>query len=192
MLKVTTLFYSIQGEGTNMGKPSIFIRLHGCNLDCSFCDDHWHKGAYQEYGFKQLLERVKIYNSKEIIITGGEPSIYDLNKFIAFMQSHAYNISVETNGYKFENIKQANWITYSPKDWNNIHTTGYNELKCIVNSNSNIQPLLDLEIEQPIFIQAENYFDEIHEDNSNYCVELVKMYPKLRLSVQIHKFLGVE
>ena len=192
MLKVTTLFYSIQGEGTNMGKPSIFIRLYGCNLDCSFCDDHWHKGAYQEYSFEQLLESVKIYTSKEIIITGGEPSIYDLNDFIVFMQSHGYNISVETNGYEFENIKQANWITYSPKDWNNIYTIGYNELKCIVNRDSDIQPLLDLEIEQPLFIQAENYFDEIHEENSNYCVELVKMYPKFRLSVQIHKFLGVE
>lgn len=192
MLKITTFFYSIQGEGTNMGKPSIFIRLYGCNLDCSFCDDHWHKGKYQEYTFEQVLERVKVYKSKEIVITGGEPSIYDLNEFIAFMQSYGYNISVETNGYKFKNIQQANWIAYSPKDWNNIHTTGYNELKCIVNINSDIQPLLDLKIEQPIFIQAENYFDKVNMSNSNYCIELVKKYPKLRLSIQIHKFLGVE
>jgi organic radical activating enzyme len=192
VLKVTTLFYSIQGEGTNVGKASIFIRLYGCNLECSFCDDHWHKEAYQEQSFEQILKQIKIYPSKNIIITGGEPSIYDLNEFIAFMQSHHYNISVETNGYKFENIQQANWITYSPKDWNIIYTTGYNELKCIVNTDSDIQPLLDLEIEQSIFIQAENYFDTIHEENSNYCVELVKRYPKFRLSVQIHKFLGVE
>jgi len=192
VLKVTTIFYSIQGEGVNVGKASIFIRLYGCNLDCSFCDDHLHKGAYQEHSFEDILKKIKIYPSKEIIITGGEPSIYDLNKFIEFMQSHNYNISVETNGYKFENIQQANWITYSPKDWNNIHTTGYNELKCIVNINSDIQPLLDLEIEQLIFIQAENNFDTIHERNSNHCLELVKRYPKFRLSIQIHKFLGVE
>ena len=192
MLKVTTIFYSIQGEGVNVGKASIFIRLYGCNLDCSFCDDHLHKGAYQEHSFEDILKKIKIYPSKEIIITGGEPSIYDLNKFIEFMQSHNYNISVETNGYKFENIQQANWITYSPKDWNNIHPTGFNELKCIVNIGSDIQPLLNLEIEQPIFIQAENNFDTINEENSNYCLELVKRYPKLRLSVQIHKFLGVE
>ena len=192
MLKVTTIFYSIQGEGANVGKASIFIRLYGCNLDCSFCDDHWHKGAYQEHSFEDILEKIEIYPSKEIIITGGEPSIYDLNKFISFMQSHNYNISVETNGYKFENIQQSNWITYSPKDWNNIHTVGFDELKCIVNINSDIQPLLDLEIAEPIFIQAENNFDTINEENSNYCLELVKRYPKLRLSVQIHKFLRVE
>jgi len=108
MLKVTTIFYSIQGEATNTGIPSIFVRLYGCNLECSFCDDLLHTDTYTDYTYEDVLTEIKQYPGKDIIITGGEPSIYDLNEFIAFLQEHEYTISVESNGYKFENIKKAN------------------------------------------------------------------------------------
>lgn len=192
MLKVTTIFYSVQGEATNTGIPSIFVRLYGCNLECPFCDDLLHTDKYTPYTYDDVLEEIKQYPAKDIIITGGEPSIYNLNEFINFMQSHGYAISVESNGYNFENIKQANWITYSPKDWNKIHETGYNELKCVVNTETDIQPLLDLKIKQPIFIQAENHIHTPNMTNITHCIELVKKYPQLRLSVQTHKFLGVD
>ena len=192
MLKVTTIFYSVQGEGTNTGIPSIFVRLFGCNLECSFCDDLLHTDKYTNYTYEEVLEEIKQYPGKDIIITGGEPSIYDLNEFITVLQEHGYTISIESNGYKFENIEKANWITYSPKDWDNIHTTGFSELKCVVNTESNIQPLLDLNIEQTIFIQAENFVHTPNMTNIAHCVELVKQYPQLRLSVQTHKFLGVD
>ena len=192
MLKVTTIFYSVQGEATNTGIPSIFVRLFGCNLECSFCDDLLHTDKYTDYTYEDVLEEIKQYPGKDIIITGGEPSIYDLNEFINFLHEHGYTVSIESNGYKFENIKKANWITYSPKDWNSIHTTGFNELKCIVNTNSNIQALLDLNIEQTIFIQAENYVETPNMTNIAHCIELVKKYPQFRLSVQTHKFLGVD
>jgi len=192
MLKVTTIFYSIQGEATNTGIPSIFVRLYGCNLECSFCDDLLHTDRYTNYTHEEVLEEIKQYPGKDIIITGGEPSIYDLNEFITFLQEHGYTISIESNGYKFENIEKANWITYSPKDWNNIHTEGFNEMKCIVNTESDIQVLLGLDIEQTVFIQAENYVETPNMTNIAHCIELVKKHPKFRLSVQTHKFLGVD
>lgn len=192
MIKVTTIFYSIQGEGTNTGIPSIFIRLYGCNLKCSFCDDLLHTEKYTPYTYDEILDEIKKYSAKDIIITGGEPTIYDLKEFISFLQSNKYKVSIETNGYKFENIQNADWITYSPKDWTNIHTVGFNELKCIVNTKSDIQPLLDLKINKQIFIQAENYVLKPNMENINHSIELVKKYPQFRLSVQTHKFLGVE
>lgn len=191
-LKVTTIFYSIQGEATNTGIASIFIRLYGCNLECSFCDDLLHTDKYTSYTYQEVLETIQQYPGKDIIITGGEPSIYDLNEFISFLQTHGYKISIESNGYKFENIVKADWITYSPKDWGNIHTSGFNELKCIVNTESNIQPLLDLKTDKPLFIQAENFVHTPNMKNIAHCIELVKQYPKFRLSVQTHKFLGVD
>ena len=111
LLKIAQIFYSIQGEGTNTGEASVFIRFFGCNLTCSFCDDLMHKdkNALKEYTFEQVLEEIKKFPSKRIIITGGEPSIYNLNEFISFLQDNDYFISIETNGHKFENIKQANW-----------------------------------------------------------------------------------
>ncbi|RLA72807.1 MAG: organic radical-activating protein, partial [Epsilonproteobacteria bacterium] len=47
MLNIVEIFYSIQGEGKFSGYPCTFVRLHGCNLDCSFCDEPLHKGAYE-------------------------------------------------------------------------------------------------------------------------------------------------
>lgn len=191
MLHVTTIFYSIQGEATHTGIPSVFVRLHGCNLDCSFCDDLLHKQNYTLYTFDQILSEISQYPSKQIIITGGEPTINDLNSFILFLQDYGYFVSIETNGYKLQNIERADWITYSPKDWDNIHQEGYNELKFVVNRCSDITKILEIDNLKPIFIQPENHFETPNMDNTRHCIELVQKYPHLRLSIQTHKFLEI-
>ena len=86
-LKVTTIFCSIQGEATHTGQATIFIRLYGCNLDCSFCDDLLHKESYTPLSYRDILDEISQYETKNVIITGGEASIYDLNDFIEFLQS---------------------------------------------------------------------------------------------------------
>lgn len=192
MLKVVEIFYSIQGEGMQVGVPSIFIRLYGCNLSCSFCDEELHKGAYEELSFEALLERIKAYPSMNVIITGGEPSIYNLNGFIEFLQAHMYAVSVETNGYNFSNIASANWITYSPKDWNHIAKHGYDEVKFIVSKGSDVSKLLDFKSYKPLFIQPQNDAHTPNQENLAFCIALVKANPRFILSVQLHKFLGVE
>ena len=191
MLRVVEIFYSLQGEGTFTGVPSIFIRLHGCNLSCSFCDDALHKGDYKTYNFEQIFNEIKKYPAKQIIITGGEPSIYDLNDFIDFLQNRGYFVCIESNGYKIENIKKANWITYSPKDWDNIIKDGWSELKFIVSKQSDLTKIVSIESDKPIFVQPLNFFDKPDMENLDFCIELVKKYPHLKLSIQMHKFLGV-
>ncbi len=191
VLKVVEVFYSLQGEGAFVGVASIFIRLHGCNLKCSFCDDNLHKGDFKLYNYEQILDVIKDYPSKQIIITGGEPTLYDLSDFIKFLQEMNYFVCIESNGYKFENIKNANWITYSPKDWDNIKKDGWNELKFIVSSDSDIKKITDIKSKKPIFIQPLNFFNKPNIKNLNFCIELVKKYPHLKLSIQTHKFLGV-
>ena len=192
VLKVVEIFYSLQGEGTFTGVPSIFIRLHGCNLSCSFCDDALHKGDYKAYNFEQIFNEIKKYPAKQIIITGGEPSIYDLNDFIDFLQNRGYFVCIESNGYKIENIKKANWITYSPKDWDNIIKDGWSELKFIVSKQSDLTKIVSIESDKPIFVQPLNFFDKPDMENLDFCIELVKKYPHLKLSIQMHKFLGVK
>ena len=192
-LKISTIFYSIQGEATHTGEASIFIRLYGCNLDCSFCDDllHKDKNSISEYTYEQILEELKQFSSKNIIITGGEASIYNLNEFIDFLHKYGYYISIETNGFNFSNIKNADWITYSPKDWQHIDKNHCSEFKFIVNSNTNIDPILNLDTNKPIYIQPENYIETPNMDNIAHCIKLVQKYPQFKLSVQMHKFLGV-
>lgn len=191
MLKIVEIFYSIQGEGSYSGVPSIFIRLHGCNLSCSFCDDALHKGDYKLFSYEEIYEDIKRYPAKRIIITGGEPSIYELNDFIKFLQEEEYYVCIETNGFRLENVKKADWITYSPKDWNFLKTEGYSEIKFIVSRHDDTQKIVDFKTDKPIFIQPLNFFDKPDMKNLDFCIELAKLYPHLKLSIQMHKFLGV-
>lgn len=190
-MRVTAIFYSIQGEATHTGVASIFIRLHGCNLACSFCDDDLHTGRYNEMSFEDIEERISQYPSKRIIITGGEPSLYNLNGFIEYMHDRGYYISVETNGYNFSNISKADWITYSPKEWDKIATEGFDEYKFIVGKDTDIFPILSINSDKPIYIQPMNNLLTPDMDAVRRCVDIVLEHPHLMLSVQLHKFLGL-
>ena len=190
MLKIVDIFYSIQGEGKFSGYPCVFIRLHGCNLDCHFCDEDLHKGAYESFTCKEILEKIEQYPSKQVVITGGEPSLNDINHFIDALHTQGYTVAVETNGYKLEHIKNADWITYSPKDWNVLHVEGFSEYKLVVDKSSDIEKLLLIKSDKPIYIQPQNNKDDIDKNNTDFCIELVKKHPRFRLSVQLHKYLG--
>lgn len=192
MLKVVDIFYSIQGEGSQVGVPCIFIRLYGCNLQCPFCDEGLHKGVFRGLTYQEILEQIKAYPSLHVVITGGEPSLYDLNGFIAFLQAYMYEVAVETNGYNFSNISRANWVTYSPKDWDDIAQDGYDEVKFVVNVTSDMEKILNFKSDKPIFIQPQNEKDKPDVENLNFCIAFVKNHPDYILSVQLHKFLGVE
>lgn len=192
MYKIVDIFYSIQGEGSFSGVPSLFLRFYGCNLSCYFCDDEKHKSNYITYTKEELLQHLEGFTCKQVVITGGEPSIYELNSLIEFLQAHGYYVCVETNGYSFENIEKADWITYSPKNWSEIEEEGFSEYKFIVSTVSDVASLLAIKSSKPIYIQPENHMDTANIVNTKHCVELVKRYPHLRLSVQLHKYLGVE
>ena len=191
MVKIVDVFYSIQGEGAQTGVACVFVRLHGCNLACSFCDEALHKGTYEALSFEEILARIALFPSRHVVITGGEPSLYDLRAFIGFLQTHGYHVAVETNGYNFANLSGANWVTYSPKDWNAIKQEGFDELKFVVARTSPVEKIVAFSTQKPVFIQPQNTKDAPDWDNVAFCIDLVKTHPQFRLSVQLHKFLGV-
>ena len=192
MIKIVEIFYSIQGEGKFSGYSCVFVRLHGCNLDCSFCDEPLHKGSFESKTSKELIEQIKKYPTKQVVITGGEPSLNDINEFIDALHVEGYHVAVETNGYMFRHIKNADWITYSPKDLNSLHVEGFSEYKFVVGLDSDIEKIISIKSEKPIYIQPINFKDRVNKVNTDFCIELVKKYPHFRLSVQLHKYLGVE
>ena len=76
-MKIAELFYSIQGEGLLLGVPSIFVRTTGCNLRCHYCDTpftSWHPEG-EEMSLAQILDAVKQYPARHVVITGGEPML---------------------------------------------------------------------------------------------------------------------
>ena len=98
-MKVNEIFYSIQGEGILVGVPSIFLRLTGCNLRCSFCDTKYAYLQGKEMSIPAILDKIKKFTCTNICITGGEPLLQkDTIKLIETLLQKNYKICLETNG----------------------------------------------------------------------------------------------
>lgn len=100
-LKINEIFYSIQGESSYAGHPTVFLRTTGCNLRCTYCDT---KYSYYEGEFtplEKILEVVKGYGAEYICLTGGEPLLQkDIHKLIHILCDQNYKVSLETSGSK--------------------------------------------------------------------------------------------
>ena len=102
-LKVCEIFQSINGEGTRAGQPAVFVRLAGCNLDCSYCDTKWANGPdapCEEMTAREIHEKVSSYGIRCITLTGGEPL---LHKHVDELLSELcgddkLSVEIETNG----------------------------------------------------------------------------------------------
>ncbi|MCF6249078.1 MAG: radical SAM protein [Desulfobacula sp.] len=98
-LNICEIFYSLQGESTFTGLPCIFIRLSGCNLNCSWCDTIYAQDESESMSIDQILQHVQQFNCNLVEITGGEPLLQDatpvlINKLI----ENKFKVLLETNG----------------------------------------------------------------------------------------------
>lgn len=101
MLKINEIFYSIQGETTYVGQPTVFVRTTGCNLRCAYCDTKYsyYEGSYQS--LDQILDKIKSFGARYVCITGGEPLLQ--KSVLPLMQQLCdldYFVSLETSGSK--------------------------------------------------------------------------------------------
>ena len=102
-LKVCEIFQSINGEGTRAGQPAVFVRLAGCNLNCSYCDTKWANGPdapCEEMTAREIHEKVSSYGIRCVTLTGGEPL---LHKHVDELLSELcgddkLSVEIETNG----------------------------------------------------------------------------------------------
>jgi len=103
-VKITEIFHSIEGEGVEIGRPEIFIRLTGCNLKCEWCDTKyaWKNGV--EESVKDIVETVKGYPCKSVSITGGEPLCQseEVLELVKQLKALRYWIQINTNGTIFD------------------------------------------------------------------------------------------
>jgi len=118
MFEVVEIFKSLQGEGRNTGKPCVFVRFAGCNLRCKWCDTDFSYGF--KTGLEGLLGEIEALGCKNIILTGGEPTIVkDMEMLVAALKKQGYWIAVETNATKsFDDAPWLGFVDYiaaSPK-----------------------------------------------------------------------------
>jgi 7-carboxy-7-deazaguanine synthase len=99
LLRLTEIFYSLQGESNSSGWPTIFIRLTGCPLRCQYCDTTYAFHGGKKYSFTDVLETIKSYDCKKICITGGEPLVQKACiPFMTLLIEQGYQVSIETSG----------------------------------------------------------------------------------------------
>lgn len=220
--KINEVFESIQGEGALTGVPSIFVRLQGCPVGCSWCDtkhtwavdpelkrsaetvmaeaeesEHWFG-----HSVKQLLTLFEKnhYTAKNVILTGGEPCMYDLTQLCEALELEGYSVSVETSG-TFEVLVSPNtWVTVSPK----VDMKGGYEVRqdAILRANEIKHPIAmekhvtDLEkllewvpknAKPLIYLQPISQQKRATELAVKTCIA-----KNWRLSLQTHKFIGIE
>ncbi len=99
MLKVTEIFYSIQGESSYSGQPCIFVRLTGCNLRCSYCDTQYAYEEGEDLDIREIINRVSSHHCALVEITGGEPLMQDDTPLlIQQLIDLGFEVLLETNG----------------------------------------------------------------------------------------------
>ncbi|MFW6196346.1 MAG: 7-carboxy-7-deazaguanine synthase QueE [Thermoplasmatota archaeon] len=97
-MKITEIFYSIQGEGKQMGLPTIFVRAAGCNLKCDWCDTKYAWKGGKETTIEEITDAVHDFPSKRVCLTGGEPLVHDEIYELIDALIDEYELTVETNG----------------------------------------------------------------------------------------------
>lgn len=99
--KVNEIFLSIDGEGYRTGLPVVFIRLYGCNLNCSYCDTRYscEQQEYKEMSLYDILAQVLSYGVPRVTLTGGEPLIHPgVKDLIVSLVANDIEVNIETNG----------------------------------------------------------------------------------------------
>lgn len=192
-MRVNEIFYSLQGEGFYVGVPSVFIRLSGCNLQCSFCDTT-HQ-SFTDMSEREIADVVEQYPAQHVVITGGEPSLQLTALLIELLHKLDKEVAVETNGTHIlpENV---DWITLSPKDAfiaspaAKVVLKRCNEMKVVFTGNElpNYDNIAcDHYFLQPCDVDDAEQNKKIIEATIAYCLQ----HPKWRLSLQTHKLVGI-
>jgi 7-carboxy-7-deazaguanine synthase len=219
--KINELFETIQGEGAFTGQPSIFIRLQGCPVACSWCDTKhtWDINLEDEIKSSAMLNKTEEtqawsalsvsdiiavfiaqgFQAKHIVITGGEPAMVDLLPLCLALEEQGFSCQLETSGTFELYVSEKCWVTVSPK----VNMKGgykilnsamirANEIKHPVATEQHVDDLKALLLEHNI-IDTQVYLQPISQKERATALAIKTCIENnWRLSVQVHKYLGIE
>lgn len=196
LLPLVESFYTIQGEGFNTGRAAFFIRLGGCDVGCSWCDakETWNPALHPPVDIRDIVTQASSFSAKSIVLTGGEPLNYPLDKLCDLLKKEGMEIFLETSGSS-PLSGTFDWICLSPKKKKppvgNIHKLA-SELKVIIESEEDFEwaefnrkrvtPECHLYL-QPEWSKSQSMLPVI--------VEFIKSNPIWRISLQTHKFMNI-
>ncbi|MFN3020355.1 7-carboxy-7-deazaguanine synthase QueE [Chryseobacterium sp. TY3] len=195
MLPVMEHFYTIQGEGFHAGKAAYFIRLGGCDVGCHWCDvkESWDPTIHPLMSTEEIAETAAKY-CKTIVLTGGEPLMWNLDLLTSKLKSLGCTIHIETSG-AYPMSGQLDWITLSPKKTGlpleDIYKVA-NELKVIVFNNNDLkfaeEQAAKVNSNCELFLQSEWSKKDV---NYPKITDFILEHPEWRSSIQTHKYLNI-
>lgn len=186
MWKVNEIFHSIQGEGSRAGQAMTFIRFAGCNLRCLYCDQPEAYEEGKDMPLERVLAKVQEREIPWICLTGGEPLMQDVTPLLTCLHEFGYLVALETNGTLFvpDNFDH---VTVSPKRGHDPSISARmkaNEWKYIIQDETDFDRI---EYEVDVWLQPVDNDPAI----ARMCVERILENPGWRLSMQLHKIIGV-
>ena len=194
-LPLMEAFYSIQGEGFHKGKASYFIRIGGCNVGCHWCDvkESWDAQAHPLISTTNIVRNALKY-SEMVVVTGGEPLMWDMTILTKELKENNKKIHIETSG-AYELTGNWDWICLSPKKQMKPLDKIYkkvDELKVIIYNNDDFKFAEDqakkISSKAHLFLQPEW---ENREKMMPIMVDYIKKNPKWKISLQTHKYLNI-
>lgn len=192
---VVSHFHTIQGEGAWSGHPAYFIRLAGCDVGCPWCDtkESWSVDGHPVLSVESLVSAAAESNANTVVVTGGEPTMHNLDPLTESLSSVGCRIHLETSG-AYRLTGSFDWVTLSPKKYKPPVDSVYphaSELKVVIAHNSDFdwaeQHRARCSEEVRLMLQPE--WDSPHMIRP--IVDYVKRNPAWTISLQTHKYLNI-
>lgn len=190
------LFYTLQGEGFHTGEAAVFIRIGGCDVGCKWCDvkESWDPSLHPLTAIEAIISQVTAFPSPNVVITGGEPLNYNLDSLCTGLKNLGLKIFLETSGSE-KLSGHWDWICLSPK-------TNAPPLPAIFKLANELKVIIETEDDLEY---ADIYGDQLNETCLRFLqpewskrniitpiiVDYIESHPQWKLSVQMHKYIGI-
>ena len=195
VLPLMEAFYTIQGEGFHKGSAAYFIRIGGCDVGCHWCDvkESWDPNLHPVSSVQEIIRTAKKY-SDIVVVTGGEPLMWNMGPLTQGLKSLSIKIHIETSG-AYPLSGDWDWFCLSPKKNKLPLVNAYNradELKMIIYNNDDLNfaesQAQNVGLQCKLYLQPEW---SKREKIMPLIVEYIMKNPKWRVSLQTHKYLNV-
>jgi organic radical activating enzyme len=196
LLPLMEEFYSLQGEGANTGKPAYLLRIGGCDVGCYWCDvkESWNPAMHPLTPVDQIISRLLRCEAKAVLVTGGEPLMYNLDILCHEVRERGFITYLETSG-AYPLSGEWDWICLSPKKkkppLGEIYAIAH-EIKVIIHDMKDIawaeECRRKVSTSCLLFLQPE--WSKRHVMIPEI-IKYILEHPEWRISLQTHKYLGI-
>lgn len=187
-LKVNEIFYSLQGEGPFSGSAAVFVRLATCTMACPWCDTKYAQKVNFLLTEKEILKEIKKYPAKLVILTGGEPCEQNIIPLVKLLKKNKYQVHLETNGSVDIDRKYFDFVCVSPKKYISKEMLKKADIiKLVIDDKTTLKEILKYK-KYNLYLQP----NSAKKENTSKCVRIVKKYPQVHLSVQMHKLIKIK